>query len=204
MAYINQFLEGCFGYGFEGGPQFNTQIVELQNGREKRNATWAQQKHKYTGSFNNISNDDYKLIKRMHFVARGRLHAFKIVDPLDNFADNEIFGQGNGVKTEYQLITTSEYDDYFYTRGIYGVIVDDEFEVRINGVIATGYTVDTERGKIAFDVAPVLLAELTWTGNFFVWVRFDDDHLPFTLDNPNATNGVINLIEVAPPPESED
>jgi len=204
MAHINEYLEGCFAYDFEGGPQFNTQIVELQNGREKRNATWAQQKHKYSASFNNISHAQYKLIKKMHMVARGRLHAFKITDPLDSYADNEVFGQGNGTDKTFQLITTVDYDGYYYTRGIYGVVVDSSFDVTVNGVSASGYTIDTERGTVTFTTAPASLAELRWSGNFFVWVRFDDDYLPFTLDNPDATNGSINLIEVAPPPPVEE
>lgn len=205
-SHIDEFLDPCFAYGFEGGPQFNTNIVELQNGREKRNATWAQQKHRYSGSFLNITKESYMKVKAMHLVAKGRLRAFKLIDPLDNTADNQAFAQGDGVEKDFQLSKTSTIAGISYTRGIYGVVFNDTFEIRVNGVVVpTGYTVDTQRGIVSFDTPPADESVITWSGNFFVWVRFDDDYLPFTLDNPDRTNSTVTMIEVPPPPpETEE
>lgn len=200
-SYIDEFLDGCFAYGFEGGPVFNTQIIELQNGREKRNAMWAEHKHKYNGSFLNIKTEQYRKIKQMHLVARGRLKAFKIIDPLDNFAVNQNFAQGNGVNNKFQLSTTSSIAGVSYTRGVYGIIANNNFKILVNNILVDNYTVDTKRGTITFNNPPEEGSILTWSGNFFIWVRFEQDDLPFTLDNPNLTNGAVTLIEVPPPRE---
>lgn len=204
--YIDKFLDECFAYGFEGGPVFNTQIVQLQSGREKRNALWSQQKHRYTATFLNITQEAYKQIKNMHLVARGQLYSFKMIDPLDSFSDNQVFGQGNGTQKTFQLSTTSNMGGVSYTRGIYGIVTDDageledSFEITVNNVATSSYTVDPLRGTIEFDTAPANGTILRWSGRFFVWVRFEQDELPFTLDNPNRTNGQVTLYEVAPPP----
>lgn len=200
-SYIDAFLEGCFAYGFEGGPVFSTQIVELQNGRERRNAKWAEQKHRYSGQFMNIKLEQYQKIKNMHLVAKGQLRSFKIIDPLDNKAVNQTFGEGDGLTKKFQLSKTSSIAGINYTRGIYGVIENDNFEVRVNGDVVTNYTVDTKRGTVEFDEPPADNAIINWSGDFYVWVRFEQDELPFTLDNPNLTNGTVAMIEVPPPVE---
>lgn len=201
MSYVDQFLNQCVSYGFEGGPTFNTQIVDIQSGREKRNAMWSQQKHKYSASFLNISKDEYKSIKQMHLVCMGRLRSFKFIDPMDNEAVNQVIGSGNGVQREFQFSTTSVIADVPYTRGIYGLILNEDFSVSINNVIQNPntYIVDDLRGTILFNSAPANNSIVRWSGNFFVWVRFEQDDLPFSIDNINAMNGQINLIEVPPP-----
>lgn len=199
MEYINSYLAPCPGYGWSGGAEFKTQIVEMINGRERRNATWSQARHRYSAPFNNISADAYREIKKMHLVCRGRNNAFRFRDVLDSVADGEVFGLGDASEVEFQLSKTSTVDGISYTRGVYAVVAGS-FTLYADGVeVVGGYTLDSERGIITFSTAPAAGVVLSWTGVFDVWVRFDEDYLPFTLDNPNATNGVVNLIEVAPP-----
>lgn len=196
MAHINEYLNACPGYGWQGGPEFSTQIVELQSGRERRNAMWSQGRHRYAAPFNNISRNAYLEIKKMHMVCRGQLHAFRFKDELDFEADDEVFGFGDGVQTVFQLSKMSTVDGVSYVREVYApkeIIV-----VTVNGVPATP-EVDYARGLVTFDTPPDVGNTLRWTGDFDVWVRFTQDHLPFTLDNPNATNGSIDLLEVPPP-----
>lgn len=200
MAYINAHLAPCPGYGWEGGPEFRTQIVELQNGRERRNAEWSQAKHRYSAPFMNISKEAYRQIKEMHLVCRGQLHCFKFRDTLDNSASQEFFAVGDGVTTSFQLSKTSSIGGVGYTRGVYAIDNLRPFLITVNGDEVEGYTVDTDRGLVLFEDPPAPGDVLRWSGGFDVWVRFSEDYLPFTLDNPNAVNGSVNLIEVAPPP----
>lgn len=200
--YIKETLAPCPGFGWEGGAEFKTQIVELMNGREKRNAEWSQARHRYSAPFNNISKEAYREIKQMHVVCRGQLHAFLFHDVLDDRAEMEVFGIGDGVRTQFQLTKTSTVAGVSYTRAVYAPDYST-FEVRVAGAVTTAYTLDEARGVITFDAPPADSALLRWSGNFFVWVRFAEDYLPFTLDNPNATNGIVNLIEVPPPAANE-
>ena len=47
---------------------------------------------------------------------------------------------------------------------------------------------------------------LRWSGSFSVWVRFDNDRLPFSIDSRSGgdfvVNGSVDLLEM-PPPEPE-
>ena len=96
MAYLKAFVRPCATYGWTGGAEFKTRIVELANGRERRNADWQQPRHRYTIAFMNISREAYREIKSMQMVARGMTHAFLHRDALDFQAVNELFGVGDG------------------------------------------------------------------------------------------------------------
>lgn len=204
MSYINKYLlDVCQAYGWQGGPGFKTTIVEMSNGRENRNAEWAQAKHQYQVPFNNITKPDYATIKSAHMLCRGQLHAFRFRDMLDYQATNEAFGVGNGVRVEFQLLKQSLQDGVSYQRLVFAP--DPTIQIRVNNVV-TSATVDYERGTVTFAVAPSNGAGLTWTGTFGVWVRFNQDYLPFSIDNgSDATtkymNGTVDLIEVPAPPE---
>lgn len=203
MAYLDMSLDECAAYGWQGGPEFNTQIVQMANGRENRNALWANARHKYQVPFNNIDRTTYSQIKQKHLIARGRLHNFQFTDRLDYQAVNEEFADGgDGVTTVFQLGKISSSDGVFYYREVY--IIDDGATVTVNNVPSSP-TIDQERGLVTFAVAPANGTILRWTGTFKVWVRFDQDYLPFSIDNGGGDgakymNGSIDLIEQPPPP----
>lgn len=199
MAYLDAYLEPCPGYGWEGGPTFRTQIVELQSGRERRNAEWSRARHKFTAPFNNISKAAYRNIKQMHLVCRGMLHAFRFRDELDYQAVNEQFGTGNGTRRDFQLAKISTLDGLSYTREVFALVTVPV--ITVNGSPTSAFAVNTRTGKVIFDSAPANGAVLRWTGEFDIWVRFATDDLPFSIDNIDAVNGSVSLIEVAPPDE---
>lgn len=187
------------GFGFTGGPEFQTNVQNIASGREKRNAEWSICRHKYTAPFLNISNDAYLTVKRVFLVMRGRTHTFLHRDWGDFTAANEPFGLGDGSTTVFQLRKTSDLGggatyDRVITKPDAGVAV------KVNGVAATGVSVSQLDGSVAFSSAPANGAVLTWSGEFFVHVRFDMDYLPFSLDDKNAggfiTNGSVDLLEV--------
>ena len=202
MAYIDGYIEACAGFGWEGGPEFSTRVVTMANGFERRNGDWAEARRRYTLPFLNLSRDRYVPILQMFYVARGKLHCFRYRDPLDYEADNELIGFGNGTTDLFQLSKLSTIDGFSYQRNVYAIPTGDTIVVEINGSPTTAFTLDYERGLILFDSPPALNAEIRWSGIFDVWVRFDQDYLPFTIDNPDAHNGQVVLIEM-PPPEEE-
>ena len=90
-----------------------------------------------------------------------------------------------------------------YTRAINKPNVSAPLAVPLTvkvGAMVTGATVSEVDGSVVFATAPADGAVLTWSGEFFVQVRFDMDYLPFSLDNRNGggfiTNGSVDLIEV--------
>lgn len=203
MAYINEVIDACEGYGWSGGPEFNTRIKVLLNGRERRNANWTQARHRYALPFQNISADQYANIRQMFEVCMGMLHAFQYIDPLDNFADNEEFGIGTGSPETYQLSKLSTIDGVIYQREVYALAVAPTFTA--NNVPFSPTSIDLDRGLVVINRPNGQV--LRWTGSFRVWVRFNQDWLPFSIDNRRggsdyARNGQVELIEL-PPPELE-
>lgn len=200
MSYLNAYLQPCPGYGWQGGPAFQTLVVQMVSGRERRNAQHAEARHQFSAPFQNITREAYRNIKQMHLVCRGMLHAFKFRDELDYQAEDEIFAQGDGSETEFQLRKISQIDGISYIRNVY--VIEDGLVVKVNGT-PTAVTVDQDRGVVTFGAAPSNGAILSWTGTFAVWVRFNQDYLPFSIDSGNGTerfaNGTVDLIEVAPP-----
>ena len=186
------------GFGFTGGPEFQTNIQNIASGREKRNAEWSVCRHKYSAPFKNISEAAYREIKRVFLVMRGRTHTFLHRDWGDFTATDEPFGTGDGATALFYLRKVSTVDG----GGSYTRLIDKPdagVTVKVNGVI-TAAAVSQLDGSVAFAVAPAVGAALTWSGEFFVHVRFDMDYLPFSLDDKNSggfvTNGSVDLIEV--------
>lgn len=195
--YLNAYLPACHSYGFEGGPTYSTQVVTLMNGSERRNATWDQPRHQYTTNFNNISKSSAQSLKQMFMVCRGQATAFRFQDPLDNEALNEDFAVGNGSTNSFQLAKVSIIDGVQYFRYIYAV---RNINIYINDILQTaGVTVDLNRGIVNFTTPPADGSIISWSGGFDIWVRFNTDVFAFTLDNPDATNGQLVLIEVKAP-----
>lgn len=204
MSYLNAYIERCPAFGWQGGPSFKTRIVEMANGRERRNAEQAEARHTFSAPFRNIKRSAYSGIKQMHLVCLGRLHAFRFKDQLDYQAANEVFGAGTGAQTIFQLRKISTVDGVSYTRNVYAI---KDASVTVNGVV-TAVTLDERRGTVTFAAAPAGGAVLRWTGEFDVWVRFNQDDLPFSIDNGNSAgekfiNGSVDLIEVPPPGADE-
>lgn len=197
--FLDDYLAPCPGYGWEGGPNFSTSIEVLQNGDENRNAEWAEARHSYSAPFLNISKEAYRSLKTMFFACHGMLYAFRLVDELDHEADNEIFGAGDGVEDTFQLRKISVVDGAEYSRNVYALPAIPT--ITVNGTPTTAFSINLRTGQVRFDSPPAGAAVLRWSGAFDIWVRFATDSLRFSLDNPNATNGTVELIEVPPPRE---
>lgn len=197
MSFYAIEIEPTPGFGFTGGPEFNTNIQTLASGAESRNADWYICRHSYTVPYKNIPAEMYRRIKKVFLICRGRNHTFLHRDWGDFEAVDEPFGVGDGVTVAFQLSKLSSEGGGTYLR----TITKPEAGVAIknNGVVV-GATVSSTDGSVVFAVAPVAGHVLTWTGTFLIQVRFDTDKLPYSLDDKGTTdyisNGSLNLIEV--------
>ena len=212
--YLKTYIPACEGYGWTGGSEFKTRVEVLLNGRERRNGDWAQGRHKYVIPFLNLDDDGYRSVRQVFEVARGMLHAFLYFDPRDNLATNEIFAVAETGRTEYPLSKASTLDGVTYQRQINALYTPNDNGtasqstpvITVNGT-PTAVTVDYDRALVIFSPAPTAGATLRWTGYFSVWVRFNSDWLPFSIDSRNqrtaAHNGSVELIELPAPEEVE-
>jgi hypothetical protein len=177
--FIDDTINQCAAYGWVGGPTFRTNLVEMRSWREKRNADVDMARHEYSAPYQNIDQEGWREIRRMFFVCRGKVNSFRWRDPNDFQASNELFGIGDGTTHLFQLSK----NPVIYVDGI-----------------ESAAAVDLQTGEVDFGSSiPEVGAALTWSGEFDVKVRFDQDSLPFSLDSRRgdgfAMNGTVNIIE---------
>lgn len=211
MQYIRAYIPACEGYGWEGGPGFDTRIVAMANGSERANANRDQPQHFYALPFSNLTQSQYAPIKQMHLNRKGRWGRFLFRDRLDDYADDELFAVADGVQDVYQLAKWSVIEGVGFHNNIHAIYAPQDDgsavvsldEITINGTPTSAFTLDPDTGLVTFDAPPAADAQLNWTGHFSRWVRFDQDRLPFSIDNKSAgqfvVNGEIEILEIRPP-----
>jgi uncharacterized protein (TIGR02217 family) len=189
------------GFGWQGGPEFNTHVVALQNGNELRNANWSQVRHRYILPLDNIQSDTYLAqLKAAFFAMRGQLNSFLGKDFSDFEATAESLGVAPSGSTAVQLIKISTFGAATYVRTISKPLVAG-FTLYQNGIAKPG-TLDPLTGLFTPTTAWTAGQALTWTGEFRVPVRFSSDMLPMTINDKfngssaYAMTGSIELVEV--------
>ena len=216
-VYIREYIRACEAYGWQGGPEFNTAIQQMANKREKRNAQWSQSRFFASLPFLNIDPTSYRNILDMFEDRMGRWGAFLYRDPIKDVATDAEFAVAEAGQTEFQLgimVGQIGRQRRVDVHALYVPELDSSGEaspaditIKIDGVATTAFTVDYDRGIVTFDAPPGVDAVLTWSGRYSHWVRFDQDRLPFSIDNRSGQdyvlNGAIDLIGV-PPPRLED
>lgn len=159
------------------GPEFSTEVVAAAGGREQRDTPL-----KYPKITGDISpgvktQAQFKALRAFFYVARGRLHGWRIRDMADyTFAHS---GTEIGIVilitgTTYQLhkryVSGAQTFDRKITKPVTGTL-----EVRVSGSVV-GHTVDTTTGVITIASAPAA-GTVTVSGEFDVPARFDTDKL---------------------------
>lgn len=160
-----------------GGPSYNTQVVTVTGGAEKRNALWSVGRGNYEVGSALRTQSRFEVVRACFQMARGRLHSFRFKDWSDYRATTS-----NGVTV---LVSGSIYQlQKRYGSGAYAVDraickpVAGTVQVYRNGAtnITGSTTINTATGRITVtghtggDV-------YTWAGEFDVPVRFDTDQL---------------------------
>lgn len=192
MSFIDTRLSDCVAYGFSGGPEWSTQVVMLDNGREQRNAQWLYPRHRYTAQYMNLRPNVRDEILAAFQACRGQLHAFRFKDHNDYRLDGEVIGLAGGGVTPIQLTKTYRFGTEAATRLIQAPV--DGLVIEVDGVPIDG-TVD-EHGRFTPDAAWPGSGDITAHGEFDVWVRFESDFNAFTIGSWQAHTADVALVEV--------
>lgn len=206
MTFYAVELDIAPAYGWQAGPSGNTRIRALRNRHERRNSEASIAQHFFTLPFLNIRDSAYlEYLKSAHMAMYANLHSFLVKDFSDFRAVNESLGAAPGGTTAVQLVKTYVPDTWSLlvpsrsrdiTKPVAGTVIYQ------SGVAKAG-TLDTLTGLFTPSTAWTEGAPLTWTGEFRVPVRFNNDYMPMTIDNRiegdngnYAMNGSVELIEV--------
>lgn len=194
MGRIHAVLDEEVDYGFEGGPRYKTSKADLENGFVDKDSQWKYPRHEYSASFGNIDDERRDRIIAVFHACRGSRHSFMFKDWNDFVIEDQVIQVVPGTTDKIQLYKTYEPFGPPYTavRPIqafkYAVIVDendDEVPGSLN--LLTGEF--TPVGAWGNGVYRILDAE------FYVWVSFEDDYNPMTINSWKANTSSVQLTE---------
>lgn len=195
--------------GTTGGPERRTDIVQLSNGRESRNARWRDSRRRYEAGSGMRSAYDLTTLISFFEARQGSLFGFRFKDPLDfsstSFGSaitnsDQIIGVGDGTTTIFQLSKT--YND---TGGSAKRIVEKPVSGSViiaidgTGTASPDMSINDANGEVTFVIAPNVGAVITAGFEFEVPVRFDIARLDINLSAFNAGQiPTVPLVEIKP------
>lgn len=177
----------------------NLEIVRQDGGFEKRNRLWSQFLREYEISYPIGKRDTSTVLAEIYnayLATGGGEDSFDFEDWRDKAATDELFGVGDGAETEFSLIKTYTFGSRSHQRRIYRPV--SAITIDADGVLvsASDYTVDYDMGTVTFDVAPLVDVDLTWSGSFYVPVRFEPTLQSVGVTTELEKYDTFNLIEV--------
>lgn len=157
-------------------PIWSTIKNEALSGKRARFALWSYPQYRYKVSFQFLRNSPAESQELIAFfnVVSGSAGLFQFNDPDDNTAANVIIAIADGSTTSFQLYralgTAQWYDPVFAITGSPVVMV--------NGLPVSDFSLSTI-GVVTFTSPPAAGAEISWSGTYNWYCRFDDDTADF-------------------------
>jgi uncharacterized protein (TIGR02217 family) len=156
--------------------RYKTTVIRMREGDEERIGEWqdAIRTFDIAPALRHQADLDYLIA---FFRSRlGQTFAFKMRDPTDYVADNELCGTADGLNVAFPLTKgytpPQTFNQHVTVRPI--VLPDYPLTITLNGVVLdyTQYSVDTVAGVVYLLNAPAAGVVVRWTGTFQVPVRF--------------------------------
>ena len=169
-------------YGASGGPEYQTAVVATFAGFERRNIDWSRARGRWNVG-TGIRQRDHVAEVIAFFRARfGRAYGFRFKDWSDfEAAEPQLLGVGDGETAAFQLLKLYGAEphrvDRRITRPVEGSVV-----VYLDGLEASGWSVDHATGVVSFGSAPADGVEVSATFEFDVPVRFDTDVMDVSIE----------------------
>ena len=197
MTFIDTRLSRKVSVGFSGGPMWHTTVVQMANGKDRRNAEWAAPHHEYTADYTLLDPIAQNEILSAFFAARGQKDSFRFRDWNDYKVINQAMANGDGTSTPRQLTKSYTFGPTTFVRNI---LLPDASSVVItaNGV-PLSVTVNDVTGMVTPGAPWPLGQVIRQTFEFDVRVRFGDDFVPFNRDTNISAAVSVKLVEAITP-----
>lgn len=176
MSFIEERLLDKVAYGTQSGPEYNTKIVTLRSGVERRARLWTRPLTRFSVIYNALNPEDREHVIRAFRACAGRFYGFRMRDPLDYRAVDEPLGLAIGEEQTVQLRKSYDFGPITEIGPVYKPVT---VQLYADGLPLVT-TVDMTTGLVTFSATEG--AVITWTGVFDKPVRFDDDALMWSLD----------------------
>lgn len=184
MSFHDVEFPRSISYGSLGGPQFNTTVLILSSGYEKRNINWAEVRATYEVSHAIKERSQIDVLLNFFYARQGRAYSFRFFDWADYQTGPQTLGVGDGVNKVFQLVKVYSSGSFTYTRDITKPITGTLENLALDAVTQnTDFTVDYATGIVTFTTAPGDGVEVTIDNvEFHVHARFDIDKMDITQD----------------------
>lgn len=198
---IEAVLNEKVSYGFEAGPQFNNvKSVLKTTGKVRVRINWDQPLRRFRSLHRRFNPELFEELLSTFIVAQGDAYAFLMKDWTDFRVTQHLLPVAPTGTDAVQLTRTYAFGGLTKTRKILrpkaSTIVVEEGVAGVwtpkAGIVAA------TTGIFTPSVAWAPGAEVRWTGEFYVIVRFADDYMPATYEDFRAISTPLQLVEYLP------
>lgn len=201
--------------GALGGARFNTSVLELDSGFEKRNINWSVPRGEWDVGFGlllKFQEDpasmmlDLDELINFFYIVQGKAHSFRFKDWSDfeigyengTQIDPQFFGLGDDTTTTFQLFRRYAFGGQTFDRTLTKFVDDSNFQIFNNSILQVGggtdYTMNFDTGQVTFNTAPSSTGGngpggedlLEFRSLFDVHARLDTDDLKVNMEIFNA------------------
>lgn len=193
MTVIETRLSPQVEAGFSAVPGWNTRVVTLRNGNERRNANWTMAKRRYTARYAKFSRADRDEMLGVVMATLGQTYAFLFKDWSDFDVTAQSLGTAPGGSTAVQLVKTYTFGSQTVTRTI----------TRPRSATLTVYEAGVAKAGSVDATTGLFTPTTAWAGGaltaafeFDVPVRFATDEVEFVLPHRDIAEVNCELVEV--------
>jgi uncharacterized protein (TIGR02217 family) len=177
----------------------NLDIVRQDGGLEKRNRLWSQFLREYEISYPldvRATSAVLAEVYAAYLATGGGEDSFDFEDWRDNTATDQLFGIGDASETVFNLFKTYTFGSRTHERRIYRPVSAISIKKEGLTVNPADYTVNYDMGIVTFDTAVPNGEEVTWSGSFYVPVRFEPTLQSVGVNAVHEKFDTFTLIEV--------
>jgi uncharacterized protein (TIGR02217 family) len=172
-------------------PEFSTAVIAGSGGAEQRQANWAAARTRYDIGPGVRSEADIAGLLAFFRARLGPARGFRLRDPFDADASDQLLGVGDGVRRRFALVKHYGEMTRRITRPVAGSVA-----VTVGGAATAAFAVEPG-GFVVLDAAPAEDVEVCASYAFDVPVRFADDRLEVNAATFLAGEAVsVPLVEV--------
>lgn len=203
--------------GAQGGPEFNTTILELSSGHERRNENWSRARMSWDIGYGIMSDDDavdtnFRTLLDFFYNRHGRSIGFRFKDWTDFILDRQAIGETDPVEVEtgrnnqFQVFKRYTSGGATYDRVLQKLVsgtvrlwVDGTERVVGGGTGQFQVNVNTGVVTLGTDLRDLPSALVEVACEFDIPVRFDTDKLELNVALWNAASvPSIPIVELLP------
>lgn len=189
MSFHTTPLPNRFALGAQGGPMFSTEVVDTTGGQQYINGNWLMPLHVFDVSELAKGPEEFAELKAYFMVVGGRRDGFPFKDWSDFQANRDPLALVSG--SVYQLLRRYVSGSRTFDRPIYKPYVALVFRTRSGSTSAISPSIDLTTGLVTVS-GHVSGDTYSWSGEFYVPVRFTNDQLQAVIKNRSGGGFVFD------------